>query len=88
MAQTLVPVPGAVQIVECGAKWRYPLSLPRAPSCFFSLNLLFFAPSTLSECLEQIIIPKSVTSSLVFSVRRILEYPGAIILVSRTRRNV
>lgn len=64
MAQTFLPVTGAVQLVsgtEYGVKWRYPLPLPRAPSCFFSC-LLFFAPSTLSECLEQIISPESVTS--------------------------
>ena len=37
-------------------------SLPtKSPFVFFSC-LLFFAPSTLSECLEQIISPESVTS--------------------------
>ena len=41
-------------------------SLPtKKPLRVFFLNLLFFAPSTLSECLEQIISPESVTSVIL-----------------------
>ena len=65
MAQTLLPVPGAVQI-DSGV-WRemeIPSLPTQSPFVFFSC-LRFFAPSTLSECLEQIISPKSVTSVIL-----------------------
>ena len=60
MAQTLSSNSGV---------WRE-MEIPSLPTqsrlrVFFFSSLLFFAPSTLSECLEQIISPESVTSVIL-----------------------